>query len=463
MTTANRPDRVRVIRGSGRAGRVCSGTTRRDLLTFGGLGALGLMTGSPVSAAAPSPAGRFGQAKHVLLIYLFGGASQFETWDPKPDAPAAVRGQFGAIETNVSGIRISELAPKLARCADQYSLVRSVGHADNTHDTAMYTSYTGWPFGRKGIPPPSPEDRPAHGAILSHFRPVHRAVPQVVALGGMITNSGNEVPGQRGGLLGSRYDPFPVRPDPASAKFRVPELALADPITTVRFDRRRSLLNAVDSASRLADRAATAAGLGTFQRQALDLIGSAETHWALDIQKEDPALRDRYGRTGIGQRLLLARRLFEVGVPCVTVHWLDADQSWDYHSNNFPGHKKSMAVVDPGVAALLGDLKARGMLDETLVVVLGEFGRTAKVNATAGRDHWAACYSALLAGGGIQGGRVHGASDKTATYPQEDPVGPWDIAATVYHLMGVDPAAEFLDFQNRPMRVSQGEAIRSLL
>jgi hypothetical protein len=399
----------------------------------------------------------------VLLIYLFGGASQLESWDPKPDAPAAVRGEFGAIETNVSGIRISELAPSLAKCADHYALLRAINHGDNTHDTAMYASYTGWPFGRKGIPPPSPEDRPSHGAILTHFKPSSRAVPPVVALGGMITNSGNEVPGQRGGLLGSRYDPFPVRPDPTAGNFRVPELVLGDQMPTVRFDRRRTLLQTIDGASRLAERAAGAAGLGTFQGQALDLIGAAETHRALNIQKEDAALRDRYGRTGFGQRLLLARRLFEVGVPCVTVHWLDADQSWDYHSNNFPGHKKSMAVVDPAVAALLGDLKTRGMLDETLVVVLGEFGRTPKVNATAGRDHWAACYSALMAGGGIQGGRVHGASDKTAAYPDADPVSPGDIAATLYHLMGVNPAAEYLDFENRPMRVSSGEPILPLL
>jgi hypothetical protein len=429
------------------------------------MAALGLGASSGVTAGQRPRGDRFGQAKHVLLIYLFGGASQFETWDPKPEAPAEVHGQFGAIETNVSGIRISELAPHLARCADRYALVRSVSHGDNTHDTAMYTSYTGWPFGRKGIPPPSPEDHPSHGAILTHFRsqPSHRVVPPVVALGGMITNSGNEVPGQRGGLLGSRYDPFPVRPDPSRKDFRVPELVLPDQVPTVRLARRRSLLQAVDGTRRLVDRTATAAGLGTFQEQALDLISSANTRRALDVQQEHPALRDRYGRTGFGQRLLLARRLFQVGVPCVTVHWLDADQSWDYHSNNFPGHKKSMAVVDPAVSALLGDLQAHGMLDETLVVVLGEFGRTAKVNPTAGRDHWAACYSALLAGGGVQGGRVHGASDRTATYPQEDPVGPWDIAATIYHLMGVNPAAEYLDLQNRPMLASRGEPIRSLL
>jgi len=452
---------VRMVRRGGRPGSVCNGTTRRELLSFGGLAALGLAAGAATPVAAAGP--RFGQAKHVLLIYLFGGASQFETWDPKPEAPAEVRGQFGAIETNVSGIRISELAPKLARCADRYALLRSVNHADNTHDTAMYTSYTGWPFGRKGIPPPSPEDRPSHGAILTHFRPPVRAVPPLVALGGMITNSGNEVPGQRGGLLGPRYDPFPVQPNPAASDFRVPELVLSKEIPTLRLERRRSLLQAVDDTARLTDRTVGASGLETYQQQALELIASPTVRRALDIKEEPAALRDRYGRTGFGQRLLLARRLFEVGVPCVQVHWLDADQSWDYHSNNFPGHKKSMAVVDPSVAALLEDLHDHGMLDETLVVVLGEFGRTAKVNPTAGRDHWAGCYSALMAGGGIQGGRVHGASDRTATAPQEDPVGPWDIAATIYHLMGVDPTAEYLDLQNRPLQASRGEVIRGLL
>lgn len=452
---------VRVIRAGGQPGRVCQGVTRREVLSFGGLAALGLATGTvqPVAAAGP----RFGQAKRVLLVYLFGGASQFETWDPKPEAPAEVRGQFGAIETNVSGLRISELAPKLARCADKYALIRSLNHADNTHDTAMYTSYTGWPFGRPGIPPPSPEDRPSHGALLTHFRPSARAVPPVVALGGLITNSGNEVPGQRGGLLGSRYDPFPVSPNPAADNFRVPELMLSKEVPTLRLERRRSLLQAVDGVHHFAERAAGVAGLQTFQQQALDLIASPTVRQALDIGQEPATVRDRYGRTPFGQRLLLARRLFEVGVPCVQVHWLDADQSWDYHSNNFPGHQKSMAVVDPSVAGLLGDLHDRGMLDETLVVVLGEFGRTAKVNPTAGRDHWAGCYSALVAGGGIQGGRVHGASDRTATLPQEDPVGPWDLAATLYHLLGFHPASEFLDLQNRPLQASRGEVINGLL
>ncbi len=452
-----------MIRITGRPGRLCDGTTRRELLRFGGLAALGLGARASASPVLPAPAGRFGQAKHVLLVYLFGGASQLESWDPKPEAPAEVRGQFGAIETNVSGIRISALAPKLARTAHRYALLRAVSHEDNTHDTAMYASYTGWPYPRPRLAPPSPEDRPAHGALLSHFRPPRRPVPPLVALGGMITNSGQEVPGQRGGLLGSRYDPFPVAPNPASPGFRVPELTLPDQVPSIRLDRRRSLLSAVDETCRLADRAAGAGGLETYQRQAIDLIRAEETRRALDIEQEDPKVRDRYGRTGFGQRLLLARRLFQVGVPCVQVHWLDADFSWDYHSNNFPGHEKSMGVLDPAVAALLEDLDTRGMLQETLVLVLGEFGRTPKVNPTAGRDHWAACYSALVAGGGVRGGQVHGASDATAAYAADGMVGPWDIAATVYHLMGLDPRSEYVDWQGRPMPVTRGEPITAIL
>ncbi len=449
------------IQGNG--AKVCDGTTRRELLRFGCLA----MLGGAIPAAAQDDRGRrFGQAKRLLTIYLFGGASQYETWDPKPEASAEIRGEFGAIETNVSGVRISELAPNLAKTAQRFSLLRAVSHGDNTHDTAMYASYTGWPFTRPGIPPPSPEDRPSHGAIVSHFRRSERSVghsvPPLVALGGMIINSG-EVPGQRGGLLGSRYNPFPIPGNPADKDFRVPELILGDQIPVARLDRRRSLLHAVDDVRRMSDRSTDAAGLNGCQARAIELISAPETRRALEISREDPKLRDRYGRTGFGQRLLLARRLFEAGVSCATVHWLDGDNSWDYHSGNFPGHKKSMAVLDPGVAALLHDLDDRGMLDETLVLVLGEFGRTAVVNATAGRDHWATCYSALLAGGGIQGGRIHGASDKSGAYPQEGMVGPWDIAATLYQLMGIDPEAEYIDFQNRPMKVSRGTPIRELL
>ncbi len=452
-----------VVLGLGlRNTRVCAGRTRRELLRLGGLGALGLLPGvRPVSASDRAPG--FGRARHVALIYLFGGASQFETWDPKPDAPSDTRGEFGAIETNVSGIRISELAPRLARCAHRYSLIRSLAHRDNTHDTAMYTSYTGWPFGRPGTPPPSPDDRPSHGAVLAHFKPSHANVPPVVALGGMVINTPGEVPGQRGGLLGSRYDPFPLPQSPSAPGFHVPELNLSERISALRLDRRRSLLDEVDAARRLADSEPGASGLQGYQHRALDLIGSAQTRRALKMDEESPAVRERYGKSGLGGRLLLARRLFEVGVPCATVHWLDGDNSWDYHSNNFPGHKKSMAVLDQAVSAFIEDLHLRGLLDETLVVVLGEFGRTPKINKDAGRDHWADCYSALLAGGGIQGGRVHGASDKTAAYPAEDLCGPWDIAATLYHLLGVDPRSEYYDRLSRPMVLSQGSPLLTLL
>lgn len=444
--------------------RLCAGPTRREVLRFGGLTALGLGAApSAARALAPGTHGRFGQARRVILFYLFGGASQYESWDPKPDAPADIRGEFGAIATNVAGIRICELAPQLARSAHRYALLRSISHGDNTHDTAMYTSYTGWPFGRPGTPPPSPEDRPSHGAVLAHFRPSGRPVPPVVALGGMIVNTPGEVPGQRGGMLGSRYDPLPVPGNPATPGFRVPELVLSAEVPAARLGRRRTMLQMIDETVRVAERNPGAAGLGGFQQSALELITASATRKALDIEQEDPKLRDRYGRTATGQRLLLARRLVEVGVPCVQVHWVDADNSWDYHSNNFPGHRKSMPILDTAVNALLSDLEDRGMLDDTLVVVLGEFGRTPKINNTAGRDHWAACYSALLAGGGIQGGRVYGASDATGAYPAENQIGPWDIAATLYHLLGVDPAAEYLDRVNRPMQISRGAPIDALL
>lgn len=451
----------------GKRGRACGGTTRREVMRLGGLGAVGLGLGlggtfPAAGFAAAEGKSRFGQARHILLIHLFGGSSQLESWDPKPDAPADARGEFQAIPTNVPGIQVSELAPGLAKMAERFALVRSVTHLDNTHDSAMYTAFTGWQYPKPGSPQPSPTDHPSHGSLIASMRPPSGCVPPLVSLGGYNYDPA-EIAGQRGGFLGPRYDPFPITANPAEANFKVPELVLSDELAGVRLQRRRTLLQSVESTLRLRERTVSAETLGGFQGRALELVTAAETRAALDIQREPAALRDRYGRTGFGQRLLLARRLFEVGVPCVTVRWLDGDQSWDYHSNNFPGHKKSMAVLDTALSGLLEDLHQRGMLDTTLVVVAGEFGRTAKINPTAGRDHWAQCYSVLLAGGGIQGGRVAGKSDKTAQEPVEDPAGPWDIAATMYHLMGVDPAAEVLDLQNRPMRICHGEVIRSLV
>jgi hypothetical protein len=448
-----------MIRLEGPPSRVCDGLTRRELLRFG---ALGLAT-LPAPVMAGGPAG-FGRARSLLFISLFGGPSHQDIWDLKPDAPAEVRGEFKPIETNVPGIRITEHLPRLARMADRYALIRSVTHKDNGHGSAMYANFTGWPHPLPNTNPiPDVNDYPAYGSVLSTLRPPPGSLPSFVAVGGTQIVCGNQIPGQRAGFLGPAHEPFVVNGDPNAANFSVPELTLRPDLTSIRMDRRRSLLGAVDQTARVAERGESAAGLSSAQRRAFDLLGNHRIRQALTLGPEKADLRDRYGRDTFGQSLILARRLLEAEVPCVTVNW-SRGGPWDTHGGNFPALKNSLLpALDRSFSALLQDLTDRGLLDQTLVVLTGEFGRTPQINAGAGRDHWAGVYTVVLAGGGIHGGRVHGASDENAAYPASDPVGPWDLAATAFHCLGVDPQAEIHDRFARPLRISRGEPIRSLL
>jgi hypothetical protein len=454
-----------MIRIEGDGTRLCDGVTRRELLRFGGLGALGLWTAGIADlprAAAAGPEG-FGRAKSVLFISLFGGPSHQDIWDMKPEGPAEVRGEFKPVRTNVPGIEICEHLPKLARLADRYALVRSVTHQDNGHGSAMYAAFTGWPHPRPNTNPlPATEDYPAYGAALSALRPPSAPVPAFVAAGGAQIVCGNQIPGQRAGFLGPAHEPIVVEQDPSRADFRVPELSQPRDLSTLRLDRRRSLLAAVEGAARVAERGEAAGGMEAMQRKAFELLASARVRAALDLGHEAAPLRDRYGRNTFGQSLILARRLIEAGVPCVTVNW-SRGGPWDTHGGNFPTLKnRLLPPFDQSFSALLQDLTDRGLLETTLVVCTGEFGRTPKINGDAGRDHWAGVYTVVLAGGGIQGGRVHGASDAQAAFPAADPVGPWDIAATVYHCLGVAPDTELRDRSNRPLRLCRGEPIHSL-
>jgi hypothetical protein len=441
--------------------RACDGLTRREILRFGGLGALGL-AGLPVEAAVNR--GGFGKAKSLLFISLFGGPSHQDMWDLKPNAPAEVRGEFKPIRTNVAGIEITEHLPKLAQMADRYALIRSVTHKDNGHGSAMYANFTGVPHPFINTNPiPSVDDYPAYGSVVSLLRPPSTTVPAFVCVGGTQFVCGNQIPGQRAGFLGPAYEPFVVNQDPNRAGFRVPELTLPPDFSTLRLDRRRSLLAAVEERTRLGERGAAAQSMDSARRRAFELLSSDRVRTALDLGPEDAKLRDRYGRTTFGQSLILARRLIEAGVPCTTVNW-STGGSWDTHGNNFPAMKNTLLPgFDLSFSALLQDLSDRGLLDSTLIVCTGEFGRTPKVNPGAGRDHWAGVYTVVLAGGGVQGGRVHGASDEHAGYPASDAVGPWDIAATAYHCLGLSPEAEMRDRLDRPLRIATGEPIRSIL
>jgi hypothetical protein len=406
----------------------------------------------------------FGQAKSLLFISLFGGPSHQDIWDMKPNAPSEIRGEFKPIKTNVSGIEITEQLPKLARMADRYALIRSVTHNDYGHGSAMYANFTGWPHPLPNTNPiPDTNDYPAYGSIISAVHPTGGPVPPFVCVGGAQIVCGNQIPGQRAGFLGTSYEPFVIDKDPNSKTFGVPELALSGNMTTLRLDRRRSLLSSVEREARLAERGSAAGGMDIIQQKAFELLGSRKVREALDLSREKTELRDRYGRNTFGQSLILARRLIEAGVPCTTVNW-SRGGSWDTHGGNFTALKNTLLPpFDQTFSTLLQDLTDRGLLENTLVVCTGEFGRTPQVNANGGRDHWAGVYTVVLAGGGIQGGRVHGSSDPQAGYPATDAVGPWDIAATAYHCMGVPLETEVRDRFNRPLKITRGEPIRSVL
>jgi hypothetical protein len=454
-----------MIRIEGGDARLCDGVTRRELLRFGGLGALGLWVHGVADlrpAAAQGGAG-FGRARSLLFISLFGGPSHQDIWDLKPDAPSDVRGEFKPIKTNVPGIEITEHLPRLAKLADRYALIRSVTHEDNGHGSATYANFTGWPHPRPNTNPiPEPDDYPAYGATISHLRAPPQPVPAFIAVGGAQIVCGNQIPGQRAGFLGPSCEPFVVEQDPNRSDFRVPELSPPKDLPTLRLDRRRALLAAVEREARLAERGELPGSMDAIQRKAFELLSSARVRSALDLGREHAEVRDRYGRTTFGQSLVLARRLIEAGVPCVTVNWARGGP-WDTHGANFPALKNGLLPpFDQSFSALLQDLSARGLLESTLVVCTGEFGRTPKINVGGGRDHWAGVYTVVLAGGGVQGGRVHGASDAQAAYPASDPVGPWDVAATVYHCLGIPPGAEIRDRAGRPLKICRGEPVTSL-
>ena len=425
---------------------------------------MGALAAPGVARSAGRP-GTFGRAKSFILIDLYGGPAHQDVFDMKPDSPAEVRGEFNPIETNVSGIRVSEHIPRLAKIADRYTLIRSMTHTDNEHATGGYTVLSGVKHPRPGtILPPSPDDFPPMGSIIAKFRPPQRPVPGYVTIGGTMYSAGGDVPGQTGGMAGQKFDPFDIKGDPNQKSFKVEDIALPGDFPALRLDRRRSLLDQVDHAAGLAERNLAAHGFEELQGRAFDLVSSPDIRQAFELRSEPDKVRDTYGRHKFGQSCLLARRLVQTGVPVVAVYW-ERGQVWDTHGNNFNDLKNHLLPpMDQGVTALLLDLEARGMLDETAVLVTGEFGRTPKINKDAGRDHWPGVYTSLVAGGGFKGGFVHGASDEIAAFPAEDPVYPWDLAATLYHLMGIDPVGtQIRDRQDRPIGICAGQVVPEVI
>jgi hypothetical protein len=406
------------------------------------------------------------RAKSCIMLFQFGGASHIDTFDPKPEAPAEIAGEFKAIASNLPGVQFSEHLPKLAKLADKFTLVRSVHHRTSNHNTAAYYSLTGHqPLIDIVTANASAHDFPAYGSVVDRFAPSRGRVPTAVSLPTMIADGPFRTPGEFAGLLGKMHDPLFITQDPNSKNFDVEELTLPTELTFDRVDSRKELLAAVDAKSRLGDRRdAALAGVDAYHERAFSLLTSPETKRAIELGREDDATRDRYGRTTYGQSILLARRLIEAGVRFVTVYYSPGIGGWDTHKDNFRTLRESrLPQTDQSVSALLEDLDSRGLLDETLVLWTGDFGRTPKINRDAGRDHWPQCYTVMMAGGGVRRGFVYGSSDASGAYPKDNPVRPDDLSATLFHLMGLDPATEMRDPLNRPMPISYGSVVQPII
>jgi hypothetical protein len=436
--------------------------TRREVLRAGaiGLGGLTLPNLLRLHAAAAATSRKPGKARSVILLFLSGGPSQLDMWDLKPDAPEEVRGTFRPIDTNVSGIRICEHLPKMARLADKYILVRSMSHTDSNHPAASYWMMVGSPIARVApqVVTMSREDRPHPGSVLAKLLPGPRDLPSFVMVPEAISPVGPERPGQHAGFLGAAYDPYRVNSDPNLPDYTLGALRLQTDLSPRRLRDRRRLLARLEGD----------AAIDAHEARAFDLLTSVAAQRALDLSLESSATRDRYGRHIFDQSVLLARRLIEAGVRLVHVNWVRHDngkggQGYDSHRNHLHwAETELLPPTDAAIAALLQDLSDRGLLDETLVLVIGEFGRTPKFNAAGGRDHWPRCFSAVLAGGGLRGGQVHGRSDARAAYPTADPVSPQDLIATLYHALGVDPHTSIEDQQHRPYVLVDGKPLTAL-
>jgi hypothetical protein len=438
--------------------------TRRQWLQVGALGAAGL-TLPQLLRATEAPTAAFGRARSCILCFLFGAPAHQDIWDLKPDAPADIRGEFQPIHTSVTGLLLGEHVPRLAQTAHRLSLLRAVSHPDNTHTVAMHYMLTGRRHAQPATNPRNrPDDFPCFGAVLQYLRP-GRALPSGISLNApanQVSANNHIFPGFFAGILGTAHDPMFVAQDPAAADFH--PFPAADATAAARLSVGSELRARVESQCRALERGGSTRAFDDDYRRALALVTSPRARQAFDLTHETPSLRDRYGRNSFGQGLLLARRLVEAGVKLVTVNWARDDAFWDTHASNFRDLKdKLLPPFDLGFSALLEDLDQRGLLDETLVVCLGEFGRTPRINAQAGRDHWAACNSVVVAGGGIRAGQVHGASDRHAAYPASAPVSPDDLAATIYHALGVAPHAEIHDRQGRPWPLTFGRVLHELV
>ena len=439
--------------------------TRRELLRIGTLGAGGLGLAQLLrqeANAAPTPRA---PVQSVILLQHYGAPSHIDLWDPKPAAPAEIRGEFNAIASSLPGYRVTEIMPRLSRVCHKLAFIRSMTHTIANHNPGTYLAITGHTPERDVVQvPASPADWPAFGSVLSRFQRSPKKVPAFVQIPHLAFDQVYKCPGQWGGLLGKRHDPLIVVGDPNERDYRVDELSLPADTSAARLDDRKSLLARLEQQVRRKE-TTVAAGVDAFYERAFSILTSAETRRAFNLQAEPEHVRERYGRNKVGQSYLLARRLIEAGVRFVTC-WNGSNpgDGWDTHADNFNLLKKRlMPPDDQAFSALIEDLDARGLLKTTLVIWAGEFGRkpeVAKAGPTfvgaAGRDHWPHCYSIVLAGGGVKQGLLYGASDRFGKYPQDRPTSPADFAATLYWSLGIDPHADIYDQLNRPLKLTTG-------
>lgn len=460
--------------GKGNGWRLCDGISRRDALQVGGLTTLGLglpdLLRSEAQGALTGGGSTFGRAKRVILFFMWGGPAHQDIWDLKPEGPEATRGEFLPTATTVPGLHISEHLPLIARQTDKLAIIRSVGQDDNNHSTGAHAGLTGRRhdvsaenFGARDI------DFPHYGSVLSQLMPNAKGMPTFVALPRVITTTnGPAVPGQFGGLIGKRFDPFQISDYPDQLDFQISSLSLPQGLALNRMEHRRDLLQQVELGARMVDRARNIEAMDAYYQQALDMVLAPAARQAFDLASVPLKTRHRYGFHTFGQGVLLAKRLVDAGVKLITVYWhiekKGIDSTWDTHARNFEElRSRLLPSVDRPIAALLEDLGNEGTLDETLVIWNSEFGRTPNVNGNGGRDHWGPCNSVVMAGGGVPGGQVFGASDEKAAYPTTDKVTQDDIAATIYHLLGLEPETLIHDRQNRPYPVALGQPIAKLL
>jgi len=473
----------------GAPGSTCDGFSRREFLRVGGAGLLGLSLGDvfrlQAASAAPEGAAKtgWGNAKSVILLFLQGGPSHIDIWDPKPDAPSNVRGEFKPIKTNVPGIWLSETMPQLAKQMDKATLIRSLSYTPAglfNHTAAIYQMMTGYtpdrvsPSGQ--LEPPSPSDFPHAGSQISRLRPPETPMLPFVMLPRPLQESNVIGKGGTAGFLGPAFDPYYFYQDP-SKEIKLDDLTLRKDVSKERLSRRARLLDQVNGAMPEMEKAVENFALDRYYERAFDLILSGRARDAFDLSKEPDAMRDRYGRHTFGQGCLMARRLIEAGTRFVQMNWPSVangdpnTDAWDTHAANFgPLRNLHCPKLDSGLSALLEDLDQRGLLKETLVVAVGEFGRSPRLgvstsgngNAPDGRDHWPYCYTGLVAGAGIQRGALYGKSDATASSPIETPVHPTQLLATIYHALGISPHTIVFNHLNQPRELVQAEPIPAL-